>query len=354
MITLYKWFCRGVVFYFLPLVLGFFVCASLARAYDINVDLTTPQGACTASYVFSGYEPDKAIDNDSLTYWLAAYDAFGWWKYDFGTDNGNPIECPIDKVVITKGTGGSDGTFEVLGSNDDVSYDSLFSGTIVATSELETFTFVNSVSYRFVKLVMFVSSGSRDIKEIELMVTTLSPTPTPTPVASVIFGKVADFYRTPLEGVEVMVNKGTETVGVVESDMDGYFVVRSSGVEESDILDFSFVKPKFITVNTSVIVGAVSVVECPDMFLQRGTGTEYALTVIVMSDGELVPGAKVRFKRAGFYPFVSYTNGSGTCIINRLRDKLYGYVVTCDGFVKLRGTKQVTVSEDLPLELVAE
>ena len=172
--------------------------------------------------------------------------------------------------------------------------------------------------------------------------------------ADVVFGKVMDFYRSPLAGVEVTISRGTETVGVVESGSDGYFAAENVSIEPSDALDIDFVMSKFISSSDSLVVGDTTVAEFPDVLLQRGTGTERTLTVTVTSDSDPVHGARVRFKRAGSFPIVSYTNGSGTCSIGRLREKLYGYTVTCDGFFKLRGTKQVTVSEALPLVLVSE
>lgn len=172
--------------------------------------------------------------------------------------------------------------------------------------------------------------------------------------ADVIFGKVTDFSRSPLAGVAVTVSRGTETVGVVETGTDGYFVADGVAIETSDVLDIDFVMSKFISTSESLVVGNTTVAECPDVLMQRGTGTERTLTVTVTSDSTPVPGARVRFKRAGSFPIVSYTNGSGTCSINRLREKLYGYTVTCDGYIKLKGTKQVTVSEALPLELESE
>ncbi len=172
--------------------------------------------------------------------------------------------------------------------------------------------------------------------------------------ADVVFGRVTDFSRSPLAGVGVTISRGTATVGVVESGSDGYFVAENVSIETSDVLDIDFVMSKFISTSDSLVVGDTTVAEFPDVLLQRGTGTERTLTVTVTSDSNPVPGARVRFKRAGSFPIVSYTNGSGACSISRLREKLYGYTVTCDGFDRLRGTKQVTTSEALPLVLVAE
>lgn len=172
--------------------------------------------------------------------------------------------------------------------------------------------------------------------------------------ADVVFGRVVDFNRTPLEGVEVTVTRSTETVGVVESDGDGYYAVGSCTVEILDNLTFAFVKSKYISSESYITVSEPSVAECSEKRLQRGTGTERLLTVNVVSSRVPVPEAKVRFRRAGDYAIVKYTSSLGQCVLDRLRDKKYSYIVTCPGYQKLKGTKTVTGDEEIDLELTPE
>lgn len=172
--------------------------------------------------------------------------------------------------------------------------------------------------------------------------------------ADVVYGKVTDFARTPLEGVTVTVERGTETVGIVESGTDGYYAVEDCSIAISDVLSLTFVKPKFVASWSGVTVSDSFIAECSEKRLQKGTGTERLLTVNVVSDSDPVPGAKVRFKRSGEYAMIEYSSSLGECFFDRLKDKTYSYVVTCTGYQKLKGTKTVTGDEEIDLELVSE
>lgn len=185
------------------ILVGLSIC-NVASAYEINVDLTLSSGACSASSVqnetITG--ANKAVDNDVNTYWLSSGTCPQWWIYDFGAG----VSYPIDKVTIQQWAG-TVGAFDVLGSNDGVSYILLLSSSLSFNTVKQVFVFVNSVSYRFIKLNFLSPTNSNTyIAEVELMVSTVSstptpiPTPTPTPVPAGTPTPVPEPTPTPVTG----------------------------------------------------------------------------------------------------------------------------------------------------------
>lgn len=172
--------------------------------------------------------------------------------------------------------------------------------------------------------------------------------------ADVIYGRVSDIGNGPMSGVEVTVERGTETVGVEITGSDGYFAVTDGQIQVSDNLALTFVKSKYITAVSSLTVGDASIAECSEVHMKRGTGTENLLTVNVMDGTSTVAGARVRFKRIGEWPVVKYSDSSGVCVFERLRSKTYNYSVVADGYVTLKGTKAVSGDEVIDLGLTAE
>ena len=126
-----------------------------------TTDRFTAGGTITEDLLHEGsYVPANAIDNNDATHWLSNVSACPHWlKYDFGVG----VAWTISKVTIDQNIAASRGgnAFTVNGSNDDSSYTQLYSGNLANDTNLQTFTFINRVKYRYIKII-FTSSYAGD------------------------------------------------------------------------------------------------------------------------------------------------------------------------------------------------
>ena len=146
-------------------------------------------GTPTASSYNGSASPDKACDNDIFTLWQPAgfvVDYPSWWKYDFGVGE----QKSINKIVLTTfyNSGSSElKNFVVEGSNDDITYYSIYAGLGVEHPSdfqdnrcTQIFLFNNSNLYRYYRITFidgYITPAFCVIWELEMMDTTLGLSP---------------------------------------------------------------------------------------------------------------------------------------------------------------------------------
>lgn len=132
---------------------------------------TTPSPhAVSAQSIYSAtYAAWKAFDGNQGTFWSAANgDPTAWLKYDFGAKYSNPIV----KIRVLIGGSGYElralKTFSFQGSDDDVSYTTIYSGGMAQAAGWQEFTFSNSNTYRFYRFTnVTVYSAQPALFEVE-------------------------------------------------------------------------------------------------------------------------------------------------------------------------------------------
>ena len=111
-------------------------------------------GAATADQNSAGHLPSAAFDDNDSTYWertgTTALPA--WLKYDFGAG----VTWAIGKMTaLLYATGGcSWRAFTVNGSNNDSNWTELASLEAADSAALQTFTWINQVKYRYIKIII--------------------------------------------------------------------------------------------------------------------------------------------------------------------------------------------------------
>lgn len=149
---------------------------------DYSTDLTG-SGSCTADTSYgSGYECDKAFDDNTGTSWSSSTGAFPHWiKYDFG----NGVAYAITKMTLemTVDASNHSKSFDLEGSNDNSSWSNVYSGVHADDETQQTFTFANTTAYRYYRLTFtdnWSGGTASNIKELEYMNTLGSPIATST------------------------------------------------------------------------------------------------------------------------------------------------------------------------------
>ena len=126
-------------------------------------------GVATADSIDGSYVASNAFDNNTGTTWFSAKTACPHWlKYACAAG----LTWSISKVTLQSfDTGRGGNAFTINGSNNDSDYPQLYSGNLANNGDVQTFTFVNRVKYRYIK-VIFTSSYSGDgqvgFKEMEM------------------------------------------------------------------------------------------------------------------------------------------------------------------------------------------
>lgn len=125
---------------------------SLYETGDYSNDLLTGGTPSADSFVGAGFEADKACDNNASTYWQSASTALPhWWKYNLSAAVSHIItKLTISGRAITGNLLIKD--FTLQGSNDNISYTVIYTGTMANSTGVQTFTFDNNVSYRYYKV----------------------------------------------------------------------------------------------------------------------------------------------------------------------------------------------------------
>ena len=142
---------------------------------------TAPSGVVSASSFFSGDNPFEVFDRDatdSRSIWYASDNRpvdGHWIKYDFGINN----EKRIVKITLVgetvTGLGGYGlKNFKLFGSNDDVNFVELYSGTNPNSNEKVEHVFTNKNKYRYYRLNTLDSHSTKYpsrnvVKEWEMM-----------------------------------------------------------------------------------------------------------------------------------------------------------------------------------------
>jgi len=127
----------------LPVII-FFSNVSIALGADLLVGGT---GTCSSTYV--SFACANAIDKDGATRWALNNEPSGYWQYDLGGGNSEIINY----LVIDHDVGNTEFTQAIFrGSNDGSNWTDITSLSFTSSST-EYFSFVNSTSYRYFRLV---------------------------------------------------------------------------------------------------------------------------------------------------------------------------------------------------------
>jgi peptidoglycan/xylan/chitin deacetylase (PgdA/CDA1 family) len=134
-------------------------------------------GTPTASSFYSeAFNAEKACDGNLSTSWNDNVSGLPqWWKYDFGSG----ITQSIVKVRIKPAFPGSNARFKdftIQGSNDDSSWDTLYTGQHPNNSNWEDYIFANTTPYRYYKINITTTwdDSTVGVTEIEMMAATYS------------------------------------------------------------------------------------------------------------------------------------------------------------------------------------
>ena len=156
--------------------------AGIVNAAEINL----AQGkAITCSNYTQTYVATNANDGNQNTYWEAAANSY---PNTLTVDLGSAQTIAKVNVKLPATWGTRTQTFSVLGSTDNVTYNTLVNSAVYTfnptSSNIVTITFA-STSQRYVRLNFTTNSGSTGGQVSEFEVTSgvsSTPTPTPTPV----------------------------------------------------------------------------------------------------------------------------------------------------------------------------
>ena len=124
-----------------------------------GTNIFTGGTASADSYYNSSVPPANAFDGDLTNNWEASATS-GWWlKYDLGD---GITKTPVSLKIKNFSTSGENiNSFSFQGSNDNLSWTTLYTGTNPNTSEnLETeFTFTNTTAYRYFRVLVNSNHG---------------------------------------------------------------------------------------------------------------------------------------------------------------------------------------------------
>jgi hypothetical protein len=223
------------------------------QSYVINLgtassgyDVEYTYGTATASTTGTGTSTDQAFDHiTSTSGWSSLVGtAFPHWlKMDYGSG----VTHTIAKYKITSFTTYtySPSTWTFSGSNDDSSWVDLDSrsGQTFSNSETKTFSFQNSVAYRYYRILITANDGAASyqtvITELNLFNTIpQTPTPTPTPfnpsttaLKAIVKNSLTNEI---ISGATVSIPLASPTSSTSGSDgKTGVFTVPTSGFDVS-------------------------------------------------------------------------------------------------------------------------
>ncbi|WP_144787023.1 discoidin domain-containing protein [Lysinibacillus fusiformis] len=128
------------------------------NAIPIMTSYITPKGVASSSGFRSGFPPYHAFDNNSSTLWRLDLDPVNyncWLMYEF--------EKPkiIERIEFSSFnlSGGNHGVknFEILGSNDGMSFTNLYTGVHPNNANLVRYSFLNNEKFKMYKLKVISS-----------------------------------------------------------------------------------------------------------------------------------------------------------------------------------------------------
>jgi hypothetical protein len=121
--------------------------STAAAAY--SADLTGGKSVAVDSTYLS-YVAGNAIDNDGATFWSSANSSFPHWiRVDLAAS------YAITRLTISARNWGSGLTvkdFSLLGSPDDTTWTTVYTGQMANSAGVQTFTFINLMAYRYWKI----------------------------------------------------------------------------------------------------------------------------------------------------------------------------------------------------------
>lgn len=130
-----------------------------------TADLTGGQVCIASSYFGSGYEKEKAFDNDESTIWYATGDINQYVGVDFGSG-------VTKKIVRLNFRSARINSFTFDGSNDNSSWTNIYTGNRTNSSDFQTFDFTNANGYRYYRIRCngaLYSGSNVDVIEAEMM-----------------------------------------------------------------------------------------------------------------------------------------------------------------------------------------
>lgn len=146
-------------------------CAVLMNYQPTTGSFTaTAGGTSTSDSITGGFPALNACDGSETTAWYSITGAPPhWWKYDYGTGT----EKNVSKLRVKPlgGTYGPQG-FIMQGSNDNVAWTNIYTGTCTDSSAWQEFTFTNKNfcrMYRFYATSSYIGSGDIDVYEFEFI-----------------------------------------------------------------------------------------------------------------------------------------------------------------------------------------
>lgn len=131
-------------------------------------------GTVSESSFQAGYDGSKAFDDSLITYWASVNSAPPHWiKYDFNVG----VSWVIEKVTMqSNAVGSGPEDYIIAGSNDDIEWTNLASGTFLNNVLAQEVTFENITAYRYIRLYFSTSysgGGTIHIAEISMNIKTL-------------------------------------------------------------------------------------------------------------------------------------------------------------------------------------
>ena len=131
-------------------------------------------GTVTSNYSGEGNDNSLACDGDPETSWYSdQFVAPHWWKYNLGEG----VTKKVVSLTILPYTFNPEFPFPTVkaftlsGSNDDASYDLLYTGLHDNDCDKETYNFSNIVAYRYYKLDFsnsYAGMGIINVAELEM------------------------------------------------------------------------------------------------------------------------------------------------------------------------------------------
>lgn len=146
---------------------------SLYESGGYSADLLTGGTPSADSVAVAGFEADKACDNNAGTGWGSNNAGFPhWWEYDFGSG----ITYSITKLTLLASAQGGQAAlkdFILQGSNDNIDWNTVYTGQQANNLNIQTYTFDNSIEYRYYKInvtsTWYTSNNVIVIGEVEMM-----------------------------------------------------------------------------------------------------------------------------------------------------------------------------------------
>lgn len=124
----------------------------------------TPSGVCSASSIYTGYYPYYAFDGNSGSLWHGTAIP-AWVMYEFETPM-MAVKCLFNPQYNNSNQYVKD--YKIQGSNDNVTWDDLYSETLPNADVNKTFSLSNTTTYKYYRMYATSSySGNAAVKTLQ-------------------------------------------------------------------------------------------------------------------------------------------------------------------------------------------